>query len=157
MLFRVVFFAYLLAFTACSTVPHTGRQAIHLMSHAELAQSAAMSFSALKREQVISIDPAMNAMLQRVGQRIARVASPDMPSSVQWEFVVFEDNQLNAFAMPGGANKHWASTCPPNRRRWGFRLSPMNQLSPTRFGVMAANTSGNVLTTMSFESLIDTS
>lgn len=102
MLFRVVFFAYLLAFTACSTVPHTGRQAIHLMSHAELAQSAAMSFSALKREQVISNDPAMNAMLQRVGQRIARVASPDMPSSVQWEFVVFEDNQLNAFAMPGG-------------------------------------------------------
>ena len=73
------------------------------MSHAELAQSAAISFSTLKREHVVSHDPAMNARLQRVGERIARVAEPDMPSAVQWEFVVFDDDsQLNAFAMPGG-------------------------------------------------------
>ena len=102
MLVRIVLVAYFLFLVACSTVPHTGRKTLHLMSQAELAQSAAISFLALKREHVISNDPAMNAMLQRVGKRIARVAGPDMPSSVQWEFVVFEEDQLNAFAMPGG-------------------------------------------------------
>ncbi|MGC6506668.1 MAG: M48 family metallopeptidase [Coraliomargaritaceae bacterium] len=103
MLIRAVFTFVVLFFISCSTVPHTGRQALHLMSHADLAQSAAMSFSALKREQVISQDPAMNARLERVGKRIAKVAEPDMPNLVQWEFVVFDDDgQLNAFAMPGG-------------------------------------------------------
>ena len=103
MLVRVVLIVYLLLLGACTTVPHTGRQALHLVSEAELARSASMSFSAMKREGVVSRDPAMNARLQRVGRRIAKVAEPDMPGPVQWEFVVFEDDgQLNAFAMPGG-------------------------------------------------------
>jgi len=40
-------------------------------------------------------------MVQRVGDRIAYVAGPDLPNA-QWEFVVFDDDQINAFAMPGG-------------------------------------------------------
>ena len=41
-------------------------------------------------------------MVRRVGDRIAYVAAPDMPNA-QWEFVVFDDDeQINAFAMPGG-------------------------------------------------------
>jgi predicted Zn-dependent protease len=41
-------------------------------------------------------------MVRRVGERIAYVAAPDMPNA-QWEFVVFDDDdQVNAFAMPGG-------------------------------------------------------
>lgn len=89
--------------TACTTVPHTGRSALHLMNNEELANSAAMSFSFLKQETPISTDPTYNAMLSRVGKRIAKVAEPDMPGEVDWEFVVFDDDsQLNAFAMPGG-------------------------------------------------------
>lgn len=63
---------------------------------------AASEFGQLKQETPISRNPKYNAMLQRVGERIAYVAAPDMPNA-QWEFVVFDDDeQINAFAMPGG-------------------------------------------------------
>jgi predicted Zn-dependent protease len=83
-------------------VPQTGRTALHLMPSDQLASMAAAQFGQLKQETPISRDPTYNAMLQRVGERIAYVAAPDMPNA-QWEFVVFDDDeQINAFAMPGG-------------------------------------------------------
>lgn len=92
----------LLFSAACTTVPVTGRKALHLYPEAELVQMAATQFKELKRETPLSTDPELNARVNRVGQRIAAVASHDLPN-VQWEFVVFEDPEMiNAFAMPGG-------------------------------------------------------
>jgi predicted Zn-dependent protease len=94
--------ALLLGLSGCTTVPQTGRSALHLVSPQQLASTAAAQFGQLKQEVPISRDPQYNAMLRRVGERIAYVAGPDLPNA-QWEFVVFEDdNQINAFAMPGG-------------------------------------------------------
>lgn len=98
----VVMAAVGLVLSGCTTVPQTGRSALHLVSPAQLAASAAAQFGQLKQQTPISRDPTYNAMLRRVGDRIAYVAAPDLPNA-QWEFVVFEDDsQLNAFAMPGG-------------------------------------------------------
>lgn len=95
--------ALFLLVAGCTTVPHTGRRSLQLMSNENLAASAAAGFSQLKQETPISTDPTYNAMLERVGKRIAAVAGPDMPGETNWEFVVFDDDaQLNAFAMPGG-------------------------------------------------------
>jgi predicted Zn-dependent protease len=59
------------------------------------------SFDQIKKETPISHDPAANALVQKVGKRIATVAGPDMPNA-QWEFVVFESKEANAFCLPGG-------------------------------------------------------
>jgi len=88
--------------TGCHTVPQTGRSAFHLVPADQLSSMAAAQFGQLKQETPISRDPTYNAMVRRVGERIAYVAAPDMPNA-QWEFVVFDDpDQINAFAMPGG-------------------------------------------------------
>ena len=58
-------------------------------------------FDKMKKDVPINHDPALNAMVQRVGQRIAAVAKPDMPNA-QWEFVVFDSKEANAFCLPGG-------------------------------------------------------
>jgi len=71
-----------------------------LMTPAEETQLGIQSFTQMKAEMPISMDPAANAMLQRVGSRIAAVVS-DMPD-VQWEFVLFESEEPNAFCLPGG-------------------------------------------------------
>jgi predicted Zn-dependent protease len=93
---------FLIWLTGCHTVPQTGRSAFHLVSSEQLASMAAEQFDQLKQKTPISRDPTYNEMLQRVGERIAYVAAPDIPNAA-WEFVVFEDDdQLNAFAMPGG-------------------------------------------------------
>ncbi|MGZ0654823.1 M48 family metallopeptidase [Coraliomargarita sp. W4R53] len=88
--------------TGCHTVPQTGRSALHLVPSDQLTSMAATEFGQLKQETPISTNPTYNAMVRRVGERIAYVAAPDMPNA-QWEFVVFDDpDQINAFAMPGG-------------------------------------------------------
>jgi predicted Zn-dependent protease len=98
----LILLAGLLGFTGCTTVPHTGRSALHLVSPEQLAASAAVQFGQIKQQTPISTDPTYNAMVRRVGDRIAYVAAPDLPNA-DWEFVVFEDDEMvNAFAMPGG-------------------------------------------------------
>jgi predicted Zn-dependent protease len=59
------------------------------------------SFEQLKKETPISKDAAANALVQKVGKRIAAVAGPDIPNA-QWEFVVFDSKDANAFCLPGG-------------------------------------------------------
>lgn len=86
---------------ACSTVPVTNRRALNLVSAEQEMQLGISSFDQLKQETPISKDPALNALVQRVGAQIARAASNDMPGA-QWEFVVFDSPEANAFCLPGG-------------------------------------------------------
>ena len=85
----------------CSTVPVTGRSQLNLISAGEEAQLGLSSFNQIKQQTRISNDAGVNALLQKVGKRIAAVAGADMPNA-QWEFVVFESKEANAFCLPGG-------------------------------------------------------
>ena len=87
--------------SGCDTVPVTGRSQFNIMSTGQESQLGLTSFNQLKKETPISKDPAANALVQKVGHRIAAVADKDMPGA-QWEFVVFESKEANAFCLPGG-------------------------------------------------------
>ncbi|MEX0323463.1 MAG: M48 family metallopeptidase [Puniceicoccaceae bacterium] len=66
-----------------------------------LANMAATEFSKLKEELPISNDQRATAQVNRVSERIANALADEMPDA-EWEFVLFEDESANAFAMPGG-------------------------------------------------------
>ncbi len=86
----------------CYTVPETGRTSLNLLPESQLIQQAEESFSQLKQQSTISNNPQYNASVQRIGERISKVVGSAI-SNAKWEFVLFEDdNQINAFAMPGG-------------------------------------------------------
>src|ERR1043166_7763878 len=90
-----------LLLAACTTVPVTGRHELNLVPSSQEMQLGLSSFEELKKETPVSHDPAANAMVQRVGQRLAAVAGNDLPNA-QWEFVVFDSQEANAFCLPGG-------------------------------------------------------
>ncbi len=91
--------AVLLSFTACVTTPETGRRAFVMTSEGEEAQLGLQAFQEVKTKERVSTNPKWNAVLQRVGQRIAAAANKP---SFQWEFVLLESKQVNAFCLPGG-------------------------------------------------------
>jgi metalloendopeptidase OMA1, mitochondrial len=93
--------AALLLVTGCTTVPVTGRKQIMLLSASEETQLGLSAFSQMKQEVPISKDAKALALVERVGKRIAEVAKGDLPNA-QWEFVVFESKEANAFCLPGG-------------------------------------------------------
>jgi metalloendopeptidase OMA1, mitochondrial len=87
--------------TGCTTVPVTGRHELNFVSSDQEMTLGLSSFDQLKKDTPINHDPRLNEMVQRVGTRIAQVAGKDLPNA-QWEFVVFESKEANAFCLPGG-------------------------------------------------------
>jgi len=92
----------LAAGAGCYQVPVTGRAAINTVSDEAVNKMSQEAFAKLKKSHPISRNQALIDRVQRVGERLARVAFWDVPNA-DWEFVVFEvPNQINAFAMGGG-------------------------------------------------------
>lgn len=85
----------------CTTVPVTGRHELNFVSSDQEMALGLSSFDQLKKDTPVNHDPAVNAMVQNVGKRIAEVAGKDLPNA-KWEFVVFESKEANAFCLPGG-------------------------------------------------------
>lgn len=93
-------FALILLSSACQKAPGTARdQLIYISEEKEIALGIA-GFREVLKSAPLSRDPEVTLMVNRVGQRIAKGANK--PEYV-WEFAVIEDDdQVNAFALPGG-------------------------------------------------------
>lgn len=97
----IVLTVALLILAGCYTNPVTGRQSLVLVPEGEELQLGAQTFAEIKKEEKISTNGAANERVRRIGERIAAAVGNELPSA-QWEFVVFESDQINAFALPGG-------------------------------------------------------
>jgi metalloendopeptidase OMA1, mitochondrial len=86
--------------TSCYTAPITGRSQLILLTSSQENEMGLTAFKEVLKDATISDNQSYNAAVQRVGNRIARVAdTPDY----EWDFKVIEDDeQINAFALPGG-------------------------------------------------------
>ena len=85
---------------ACTT-SSTGRHQITLFADTELAKMGATSFDEMKSELKISKDQALTDFVQCVADEII-VNVPKSVHDGDWEVVLFDSEQINAFALPGG-------------------------------------------------------
>ena len=86
--------------TGCAT-SDTGRHQLILVSAAQETQLGFSAFDQMKKEVPISKNPEYNALVARVGAKIAEQAKTKLPDA-KWEFVVFDSKEANAFCLPGG-------------------------------------------------------
>ncbi len=97
----IVFIMVSFLIGGCATIynPATQRNEFILIDTAsEVSLGNAMS-KQISGESKISNDPILNARLNRIGQKVA--ASSDR-NDLKYQFFVVENNDLNAFALPGG-------------------------------------------------------
>jgi predicted Zn-dependent protease len=87
------------AFLVSCVTNEAGRKQLMLVSSSQVTQLGLSSFDQLKTNTPINKDPEINNMVRRVGERIKSVVT--LPNA-QWEFVVFESKEANAFCLPGG-------------------------------------------------------
>ena len=88
----LVLFACLFGGIGCGTA---------MLSDENLAKRAKRDFNRMKSKETLSTNASHNKMIKEIGERIAGVAQVDLPGT-EWEFVVFQNSEANAFAMPGG-------------------------------------------------------
>lgn len=81
--------------TACATSP-TGRTQFVFMPDTELNSMGLQAFENMKQEGKVSNNAASNRFVRCIADAITREVGGE------WEVIVFEDQTLNAFALPGG-------------------------------------------------------
>lgn len=84
---------------ACATTP-TGRKQLQLIPDDQMVQLGEQSFNQLKQELPLSDDPEVNRYVQCVATRILEAVPGERVED--WEIEVFDSEQVNAFALPGG-------------------------------------------------------
>jgi predicted Zn-dependent protease len=86
---------YTLLLSACATSP-LGRSQLLIESESSMASSAVQAYSKMKQDTPISKDRAMTSYVQCVVRALAGEVVGD------WEVTLFDDKEVNAFALPGG-------------------------------------------------------
>ncbi|MEO1017281.1 MAG: M48 family metallopeptidase [Pseudomonadota bacterium] len=72
-----------------------------VVSDEQVYQLGLKSFEEIKQQEKIADDRAAQRRVQEIGRRIVQASDSTIPAD-QWEFVVFDSDQINAFALPGG-------------------------------------------------------
>jgi len=118
---------YAAALAACETVPVTGRSQLQLVSPAQEVQMGQQAYTEILAKAKISGDPSANALVTRVGTRIAAATGRrDLP----WEFKVIDDPQTaNAFALPGGKVAVYTGILPIARDEAGLAAVLAHEVS----------------------------
>ncbi len=98
---RIFLITMIVLLSACSTSP-TGRSQFLLYSPSALDQMGSEAFAALKKQEPISHDIAINLYVQCVARATLKGLLNDDGDPDRWEIVVFASEEANAFALPGG-------------------------------------------------------
>ncbi len=91
-----------IAVIACTTVQGTGRSQFIVTSVAEENKMGEDAYKEILAKEKVCADPVANAMIKRIGERLAKAADPDGTTGFTWEFVLLESDTINAFCLPGG-------------------------------------------------------
>ncbi len=97
-------------FVSCSTVPITGRKRMNFVSDSKVLPMSFAQYKGFLEKNKLSTNARMTNDVKSVGARISKAVDKFMRANgmkaeadrYRWEFNLVEDQQLNAWCMPGG-------------------------------------------------------
>ena len=109
----IIFFVVAAVLVSCGTahtVPITGRTQKLMVEDGQVLSLATQQYQEFMKTAKLSTNAANTAMVKRVGQNLANAVTSYMNanglgselSNFNWTFNLVQDNQVNAWCMPGG-------------------------------------------------------
>jgi predicted Zn-dependent protease len=97
-------------FLSCSTVPLTGRSQLNMIPSSEMLTMSFQQYDQFLKENKLSTNQAEVNMVKQTGAKIKQAVEKYMAANklsdrlkgYNWEFNLVEDDQINAWCMPGG-------------------------------------------------------
>ena len=97
-------------FQTCSTVPLTGRSQLNMIPSSEMLSMSYQQYDQFLKENPLSSNQPAVEMVKRVGGNIQQAVEKYMSDHAissrlkgyEWDFNLVEDEQVNAWCMPGG-------------------------------------------------------
>lgn len=87
--------------TACTTSPLDRRQVV-LYSDSDMARQGEAAYRQMQEQVPISTDVNQNSFVQCVADHVVNALHDSQRGNYNWEVTVFDEDQANAFALPGG-------------------------------------------------------
>lgn len=121
--------AVILLIQACATVPLTGRRQLSLVDESALQQEAVLAYQQFLGDPATKVVRNTNQaqMVQRVGTRIANAVTRFLNENgyadqynFDWEFNLIEEDQINAWCMPGGKVAVYSGILPVTKTEAGL-------------------------------------
>ena len=106
----VVLAAILVGCGTTKTVPITGRQQSLMVSDGEVLSLSSQQYQEFMKSAKLSTNATNTAMVKRVGEKLATAVTNYLRSNgmaddlqyYKWQFNLVQNNQVNAWCMPGG-------------------------------------------------------
>ncbi len=106
----IAFVLFIALMYGCSSVPITGRRQVSLVSDDQVLSLSLQQYNEYINTAKKSTDTKNTALVVKVGQNIANAVATYMKANgmesllngYAWEFNLIQDDQVNAFCMPGG-------------------------------------------------------
>ena len=110
---------------ACESAPVTGRSQLMLVSESQEREMGLQAYRQVLAQEPASHDAEFNALVEKVGRRIA-AAAESPPAEMwpaphyHWEFRAIKKNEPNAFCLPGGKIAVYSGLLPITRNEAGL-------------------------------------
>lgn len=119
-----------LLMTGCSNVPITGRKQLNLIPSSQMLSMSFQQYDQFLKEHSLSKDAEKTEMVKRVGRRMqvaveTYFAEKNLSSHLKgyaWEFNLVENEQVNAWAMPGGKIVFYTGILPVTKNEAGLAV-----------------------------------
>jgi metalloendopeptidase OMA1, mitochondrial len=111
----------------CESAPVTGRSQMMLVSESEERQMGLQAYQQVLSKESLSYDTETNALVEKVGRRIAAAAERP-PNELwraphfRWEFKTVAKSEPNAFCLPGGKVVVYSGILPITKTETGLAV-----------------------------------
>lgn len=118
----------------CHTVPYTNRSQLNVLSTGTEAQMGLQAYQEVLGTEKIISNGAQAEMVRRVASRIAAAADRDAkergePLGFEWQVVLIDSPQVNAWCMPGGKMGVYTGILPITKTEAGLAVVMGHEVS----------------------------
>ncbi len=116
--------------TQCAKVPITGRTQLSLIPNSQVFPMSFNQFSEVKKSNKLVTTGADAAMVKRCGTRIQSAVEQYFKEQnlsrqlkdFEWEYILIDENTVNAWAMPGGKVAFYTGILPVTKDETGLAV-----------------------------------
>jgi len=149
----VVLLGIVLLIVGCVTNPLTGKSTMALIHNNQLLPLAFAEYDEFLREHTVITGTDDAAMVERVGKRLANASQRWLASKGQehylddyrWEYKLVQDDQVNAWCMPGGKIVVYTGILPVTKTEEGLAVVLGHELSHALLNHGQQNMSAGIL------------
>lgn len=121
----------------CATVPITGRSQLSLIPNSQVLPMSFDQFTQVKNTNKILTTGEDANMLKRCGNRIQRAVQQylkeqdlgDHLNGYEWEYILIDENTVNAWAMPGGKVAFYTGILPVTKDENGMAVVMAHEIA----------------------------